>query len=88
MESSKVLARPCKSLNISRRFQQHFTYEFFVRTSFFYVHVTREMLPKQCFVRKIRTYNVDEIDGWFHNIESCYIKKVSLALKVVIPLSS
>ncbi len=27
------------------------------------VHVTRKKLPKPAFVRKIRTFNVDEIDG-------------------------
>jgi len=40
-------------------------YKFFVRMSFFYVHVTREKLPKRRFVRKIRTFNVDDIDTLF-----------------------
>jgi len=44
------------------QFHQHFMYEFFVRTSFFYVHVTRNVT----FVRKIRTFNVDEIDYRTH----------------------
>jgi len=43
-------------------FHQHFTYEFFVRTSFFYVHVTRKSCWNTTFVRKICTFNVDEID--------------------------
>jgi len=30
-----------------RQFHQHFTYKFFVRTLFFYVHVTRKKLPKR-----------------------------------------
>jgi len=45
------------------QFQQHFTYEFFVRTSFFYVHVTRKSCQNVMFVRKICTFNLDEIDG-------------------------
>jgi hypothetical protein len=37
--------------------------EFFVRTSFLYVRVTRKKAGKTTFVRKTRAYNVDEIDG-------------------------
>ncbi len=44
---------------ICRQFHQRFSYEFFVGMLFFYVHVTREKLPKQRFVRKMRVYNVD-----------------------------
>jgi len=33
-----------------------------LETSFFYINVTREKLLKRCFVRKIRTFNIDEID--------------------------
>ncbi len=34
-------------LDTSRQFHQHFTYKFFVQTSFFYVYVTREKLLKR-----------------------------------------
>ncbi len=30
---------------------------------FYYVHVTRKKAAKMMFVRKIRMYNVDEIEG-------------------------
>jgi len=36
----------------SRQFHQHFRYEFFIRTSFFYVHVTWEKLPKRRLYKK------------------------------------
>jgi len=41
------------SISTFRQFHQHFTYEFFVRTSFYYVHVTRKKAAKMTFVRKI-----------------------------------
>jgi len=34
---------------------------------FFYVHVTREKLPKQRFIQKICSFNVDEIDTCVHS---------------------
>ncbi len=34
------------------QFHQHFTYEFFVRRSFFYVHVTRKSCQNTTFVQK------------------------------------
>ncbi len=43
------------------QFHQHFTYKFFVRTSFFYVHVTRKSCQNATFVWKICMFNVDEI---------------------------
>jgi len=47
----KLLSRPAQC-----QFHQHFTYEFFVLMSFwqlfFYVHVTREKLPKQYSYKK------------------------------------
>jgi len=50
------------------QFHQHFTYPFFVRTSFFYVHVTRKSFQNATFVRKIRRFKVDEIDHrWCRN---------------------
>jgi len=45
-----------------RRFHQHFMYKFFLRTSFFYVHVTRKSCQNVMFVQKICTFNIDEID--------------------------
>jgi len=47
------------------QFHQHFMYQFFVRTSFFYVHVTRKSCQNVTFVQKICTFNVDEIDCRF-----------------------
>jgi len=35
------------------QFHQHYTYKFFVQTSFFYVHVTRKKLPKRHSYEKI-----------------------------------
>jgi len=50
-------------LMLSRcQFHQHFMYKFFVRTSFFYVHVTRKSCQNATFVRKICTFHFDEID--------------------------
>jgi len=45
------------------QFHQRKCTNFSYERSFFYVHVSREKLPKWGFVRKIRTFNVDEIDG-------------------------
>ncbi len=45
-----------------RQFHQNYTYKYFVRTSFFYVHVTRKSCQNATFVRIFRTFNVDEID--------------------------
>jgi len=43
---SKCTLLDCLMEASYRQFHQHFTYEFFIQTSFFYVHVTREKLPK------------------------------------------
>jgi len=58
-----------KGANINARdvtgrcqFHQRFTHEFFVQTSFFYVHVTRKSCQNATFVQKMHTKNVDEID--------------------------
>jgi len=50
------------SSHFFRQFHQHFTYEFFVQTLFFDVHVAREKLLKRRLYFKIRAKNVDEID--------------------------
>jgi len=64
------LAQICDTIT-SRQFHQHFTYKFFVLTSFRQlfprtrtrnVHVTRKKAAKMTFVQKTRTFNVDEID--------------------------
>ncbi len=47
----------------SCQFHQHFTYKFFIQTSFFYIHVTREKLPKRHLYENC-VHNVDEIDTW------------------------
>ncbi len=47
------------------QFHQHFRYEIFVLTSFFYVHETRKSCQNAKFVQKIHTFNVDEIDYRF-----------------------
>jgi len=47
----------------------HFSYEFFNKAE----NVTRKMT----FVRKIRTYNVDEIDTWLHLRELFHCKEES-----------
>jgi len=49
------------------QFHQHFTYKFFVQSSFFYTHVTRKSCQNATCVRNIRTFNVDEIDGRMTN---------------------
>jgi len=45
------------------QFHQRKTREFFVRTSFLYVRVTRKSRQNVTFVRKTRAKNVNEIDG-------------------------
>jgi len=49
-----------KIVILESRFHQHFTRIFSVRKSFFYLHFGLVIF----FVRKMRTYNVDEIDTW------------------------
>jgi hypothetical protein len=39
-----------------------FYVQIFCTNVIFYVHVTREKLPKQRFIQKTRAFNVDEID--------------------------
>jgi len=59
----KQILQTRKHLSSRCQFHQHFTYEFFVRTSFFYIHVSRKSCQNVMFVPKICTFNVDEIDG-------------------------
>jgi len=63
------------------QFHQHFTYEFFVPTSFFYVHVTRKSCRNATIVRKICTYNVDEID-YRCRIYSCLLGLTEIAFQI------
>ncbi len=51
-----------KSCHARCQFHQHYTYECCFG-SFFYSYVYVEKATETTFVRKIRTYNVDEIDG-------------------------
>jgi len=44
--------------------EKAFYVQIFCTNVVFYVHLTRKKLPKQCFVQKICTFNVDEIDTW------------------------
>jgi len=54
-------------------------YEFFERTSFFYVHVTRKKAAETTLVRKKLAKNVDEIDGRnFFTITSSFTWSESL----------
>ncbi len=53
-----VLRFSAKKYDTSRQFNQHFTYDFFVQIFWQSQNVTR----KTKFVRKIRAFNVDEID--------------------------
>ncbi len=50
--------------SISSQFHQRYTYKYFIRTSFFYVHVTRKSCQNATFVQFFCTFNVDEIDTW------------------------
>ncbi len=47
-----------------RQFHQHFTYEFFERTSFWQLFSSYIYITCLTFVRTTCAYKVDEIDGW------------------------
>jgi hypothetical protein len=52
-----------KYLTSRCQFHQPFTYKFFGRTLFFYIHVTRKSCQNATFVQKICTFKSDEIDS-------------------------
>jgi hypothetical protein len=55
--------RPFESSTYRCQFHQRFTYEFFVRTSFFYVHVTREnnVRTKNSYVKRWWNWHQDVV---------------------------
>jgi hypothetical protein len=67
------------------QFHQHFMYNFFVRTSFFYIHITRKSCRNATFVRKIRTFNVDEIDYRMSSLfAGITLKRIEFCCKMTI----
>jgi len=75
-----ILAAPSSTATIALnsacrcQFHQHFTYAFFVQTSFFYLHVTRKKLPK----RDVRTKNSYALKSWDYLGLKYFLKQISL----------
>ncbi len=71
-------------------FINFFTNAFFIQTSFKQLHVSRKKLPKSTFIRKIREFNIDEIDGrsnflwWFDFSLEPIFTPTSTALKIML----